>query len=551
MPPAFIETVVVKTHEFEPVASEFGDPAYPLPRLKRSGPLADREIRVVVLQNDFLIARFAPDLGGRLLSLVHRESGTGMFPEIPRSADGIRGDTYEWGLEFVIGSECKNSLGPVDHQLLEDDGFDGVVFSDIEAGAGLSWHLFWTLAEGSARLEFEARVVNRLLESNPYDAGLVVPTTFVAHGSCLWDAESSLGVAVGTDPGVLIGDGNGFLRGQTLLAPLQTDMFSGWIAPLVGFEGPPHVGSNIAFEVAEERLKVVSVSRELSGKVVALTADPQPLEAPLNLPSGAIRTLTLPVGTSDFRVLIEGLDESERYDSENTIEVDPEPFAYSLYPIIESGDVYAVNRLSRSASARAAAETAKAILALRGADYSQALDAIESALLFAGDHPLLWWLRAMSNRLSGQVEDRPELLNAHFLAPLEPLLRAEAFLSLDQPQGKDPHPLVAPLADHPEAMVEVACWLSLCQNYADLFRWVDECLRHKEAGRLRILLASAYLKSDQEFEASNQTWQVGEPRPPYLWQNEERRALRSLLARWPDSTNLQTFAQRSGETTGV
>lgn len=546
MPPAFSETITVEVHEFEPIPTTFHEASYPLPKLRRAGTAKSQEIEVVVLQNDYLIAKFAPSLGGRLLALIHRESGTNVLPQSPQPVEGLRGDTYEWGLEFVIGSECRNSLGPVDHQLIEADDYDGVVFSDTEPGAGISWHVFWTLSSMEARLQFEVRAVNRFLESNPYDCGFVAPSSFVAHGSVLWNRETSVALAVGSDPGVLMGDGNGVLRGQTLMAPIQTDTFSGWIAPIVGFDGPPHLGQSVAFEVVEDRLRVIGVSESSAGKVVALVGDSQPLEAPITLPPGSPRTLTLPEGTTDFRVIIEGTEQIGNAPHENALDVDPEPFAYSLYPILHSGDTYSLNRVARAASARAGTEAARAIMALRSGDQVGALDATEAALLFAGDHPVLWWLRAMANRMSGQVEDRPELLNAHYLAPLEPLLRAEAFLSLEQAQAKDPHPLVAPLADNPEAMVEVACWLTLCGNHVDLFRWVDECLRHREVTRLRILLAWAYLQVGQEFEALSHVSRIHDQRPPYLWQPVEHHALRGLLEKWPDNKNLQPIAEQSG-----
>ena len=102
--------------------------------------------------------------------------------------------------------------------------------------------------------------------------------------------------------------------------------------------------------------------------------------------------------------------------------------------------------------------------------------------MYNADDPLLWWGKAVALRLAGE-DNEQELLNAHFLAPLEPALRAESFLS--QPINPDgaPSPLLASLAENPEEFIEVACLLIDCGLFDQASRWIDEALRHRDLAK--------------------------------------------------------------------
>lgn len=172
-----------------------------------------------------------------------------------------------------------------------------------------------------------------------------------------------------------------------------------------------------------------------------------------------------------------------------------------------------------------------------------AADYIESALLFSGDHPLLWWLKAVAHRLSGELSG-DELLNAHFLAPGEPCLRAESFLGNNH-QTKEPSPLVAPLADNPGSMLEVACLLLEVGLPSQAHQWIDECLRHREIPMLRYLMAYAHLKfSGMRFEAADQVGRASRVpiNPPYPWRRTERIAVETLQREFPKDARLADLA---------
>src|SRR5207237_1444363 len=95
--------------------------------------------------------------------------------------------------------------------------------------------------------------------------------------------------------------------------------------------------------------------------------------------------------------------------------------------------------------------------AVGSGDFAEADQRLEQALLYNAEDHLAWWMKAMAKRLSGEAaEEVPELLNAHYLAPLEPALRAESFLAQPVSMDREPNPLLKPLAEYPESFVEVA-----------------------------------------------------------------------------------------------
>jgi tetratricopeptide (TPR) repeat protein len=125
-------------------------------------------------------------------------------------------------------------------------------------------------------------------------------------------------------------------------------------------------------------------------------------------------------------------------------------------------------------------------------DYQRADTSYEHALLFNGDDPLAWWAKSVNRRI-GNLDDenaeRIELLNAHYLSPLEPCLRAEAFLAQPRNHGKDPSPLLASFNDVPENFIEVACQLIQARFYEEAAYFIDEALRHQNLGMLHYLHA--------------------------------------------------------------
>ena len=113
-------------------------------------------------------------------------------------------------------------------------------------------------------------------------------------------------------------------------------------------------------------------------------------------------------------------------------------------------------RATRVVDHRAAAHVALAREHIAAGEFSRAEERLEEALLFNGDDPLAWWLKGAIRRHLGSLEEGPELPNAHYLAPMEPVLRAEALFTQPEGESSEPNALILPLADHPDLLAECA-----------------------------------------------------------------------------------------------
>lgn len=176
-------------------------------------------------------------------------------------------------------------------------------------------------------------------------------------------------------------------------------------------------------------------------------------------------------------------------------------------------------------------------------DFAGAADHLESALLYAGDHPLLWWMRALAQRMAG-TDPEEALLNAHYLAPLEPCLRAESFLASNH-QTSEPSMILDPLNNYPDALVEPAAWLVTLNLPGPAHAWIDEALRHRELPALRYFLGQLHLKySGMRFEAAEQLARAAKApiNPPYPWRDAEADAIRNLAATFPNDARLKDLS---------
>jgi hypothetical protein len=162
---------------------------------------------------------------------------------------------------------------------------------------------------------------------------------------------------------------------------------------------------------------------------------------------------------------------------------------------------------------------------------------------------LLWWDKALAARLDEQ-DNQSEILNAHFLAPLEPALRAESFLS--QPISLDPEPnrLLASLEENAEEFIEVACLLIEAGLYDQASRWIDESLRHRDLPMLRYLMAYCLLTATRlGAEASDQIRIAAQSpvAPPFPYRDLEKTVIDVLRKSFPDDRNLEVYQRLLGD----
>ncbi len=104
--------------------------------------------------------------------------------------------------------------------------------------------------------------------------------------------------------------------------------------------------------------------------------------------------------------------------------------------------------------------------AFKRQDYEKAALYAEQQLLFNGNDPLAWWELAVAQRHMGQ-DAASALANAHFLAPHDPLLRAESILGA----GPDLATGLVGLLQEFEEHLEPLRWASAC--YLERGLWQD------------------------------------------------------------------------------
>lgn len=497
--------------------------SYPYPALRQTGKRQTVLFRSLILENAHLRVTIVPDLGGRIQSLFDKRTGIELISSsLTFEKVGPRGIRARQGVEFILTPERLESLGPVDFLVNEDD--DGSASITLaETTSDLSWHLVVTLPAHSALLGIEGRVLNRSWSSVTYNAGF---------------STDSAGVHFVGDPGAWAGSFR--FKNSREIMPMQLDV---WGVQLVPSSGGGEVAqvTDAGVLSLEPRFRF-QATRPISGKAFLQLESGQTLEAPLevspevpfeaDLP-GAVTAVAIREGADNVLVWpTPAQDNAPKHDARVTLE--------DLAAKVEDDKDVDVDLREAAFDLRTkhAALVLQAAALMRRGDWERAGAALDDALLYGSENHLAWLMKAMIARKLGTESD--DLLNGHFLAPLEPLFRMESFLGQNI-QSREASPLVAPLADNPSAMIEGACFLYDLGQYDDLARWIDECLRHRDVPMLRYILAEALLaRSPMSVDAAAHVKRAGETpiNPPYPWRPAERRVLQRLSNRFPSDERL-------------
>jgi hypothetical protein len=186
--------------------------------------------------------------------------------------------------------------------------------------------------------------------------------------------------------------------------------------------------------------------------------------------------------------------------------------------------------------------------AARAQDFRAALDYIDRALATLGDDPLTWWYRAAVARHLGDDNDT-ELTTAHALSPLEPVLRAEAFLAVPQTMGKEPTTILRPLVENPHDLYEAIHVLTTHGLVQDAARVIDEALRHSDVALLRYLYAwNLYKSTRMQVEAAGEVARAARlpMQPPFAQRSTETEAIAGLVQAFPKDERLAELLKQSG-----
>ncbi|HRI45130.1 MAG TPA: DUF5107 domain-containing protein [Fimbriimonadaceae bacterium] len=570
-----LDTLRIDVEKLEAIPIDLANPpaCYPQNPLRGTKERTTVESRVAILENPKIRVMVGLDLGGRLLEIADKRTGVAVLPAPARldlAPAGLRGIRSAQGVPLtVFGGDRPNALGSVEFSVRppdeEDDAAELWMF-EIVAGYGMSWHQRITLPRDTADFEIELRCVNRTFDytaaklsyqfegwrvasrsqTPPFEERVILSSP---HGGALgiafdrreaWLDEKSEEVALCLHDGPLTP--RRAMRSTIRLSPIGLEA----VRAFTSEAAMALDGSAVTVALAGESGKCTLFLRTAGGQTLESTVDfGQSDVARLDAPSVPDALLLRgPTG----RTLAEwSKEETEPLPTDWLRSESPPPFepeatlasAFRESPPDAEKLILGVRQGGKSGLPFIAA----AVWAVDRQDWVLASQELDEALSHQADDPLTWWFKAAVERRAGGQDQTP-LLNAHFLAPLDPALRAESLLAQEPPEGRGPNPLLASMAESPEHLIEVACLYLEARLFEDAHRWIDESLRHRDHPMLHYLLAWAYLRrSRMETEAAAEIARARSAplAPPMPWRPFEALVLEELAVRFPGEARLQAF----------
>jgi hypothetical protein len=501
-----------------------------------------------------LEATFVPDLGGRILRLRRPGSGEDLIPfdrTLQLVDGGLRGVHCPSGIQIRTGFQDRlNSMGTVSAMpdFRQEREPDAIWWGEL-CGNGLSLNVRVSLPADRAALMIETRVFNRTLEPVGYNGGIAIGgSQLIGKSADGWIFNYGSEVFIRPLEGLLdyadSGSTHRFDRVRWL-APHQLDS---WTVEII----PSQIGSTLrgadrtyAVGWDERVLRVQSRKTANQAKVVIQTGKQGPMELVANLSPAEVAEFSLEglpaveqvaVKNADGVTLIVGNAIKTVDSPTGPPEQKPDLTDFRTATVIE------LQRLEFDPRNRAIAHFMRGVHQIRSGGFAGAALQFEQSLLFNAEDHLAWWLKAVCERLSGrQDEESQEILNAHFIAPMEPALRGESYLSSPS-QIREKTAVVSPLSEFPESLVDIACLLMEFGLLEEASKWIDEALRHADLPILRYLLAYALLQgSRMDVQAAEQLMRARtpEPSPPFPFRTIELEALSFLHEKFADDSAIR------------
>ncbi len=128
--------------------------------------LEEKSVKSFVLENEYLIARFLPEYGGRLHSLFDKENNRELLFANPVLKPGNLANRNAWlsgGIEWNVGNfgHCYTTCDNVYTAILQDgEGNDFLRIYEFERNKSIFWQVDFHLPEGSRHLYSHVRLVN-------------------------------------------------------------------------------------------------------------------------------------------------------------------------------------------------------------------------------------------------------------------------------------------------------------------------------------------------------------------------------------------------------
>ncbi len=566
------DTLELECESLQPqsIRAEDGLPAcWPMPALARSGQRRVMTLRTVVLTNDWVQVTVCPDLGGRIVAVRDRRTQTDIIP-LPRELEliegGPRGVWSPQGIQWVAGEPIRRcGLGQVEdmiHEPDEDDAPGAILLFELIPGTRLSWHGAVTLHPDRAEITLEMSLYNRSVLPQPMESGVRFGPGSTVEGSAiatgpgfglLWQPETPFASVAPGEPGVAAESRPESLR---VLMPRGTETWRVRLIPYSQMDSLRAASRDAAAGMAGGNLALLS-ARKMENALLEVEAGGDSARATLTLNPEHRMGIELPEGAS--RVILSH-EEAVLLDFDPSAE--PEPLKQTeaarsaildalLNPPAGTVEAEALVQLESyeeggefSLNAAAVPPMLAPAAMIAQADRSRSADLAREAATLNPQDALGWWLAA-SLRSVAKEEEGDELMQAHALAPLEPMLRAEGFLRQDETLLTEPSTLLRPLARAPDLLLACVETLIRGGRAKDAARLLDEAIRHLDCVMYRIAFAGLHESATgMRAEAAQHLMAASKlpPGPPYPWRPHEQRSVMLLAERHPQYRFLNDLA---------
>lgn len=443
------------------------------------------------------------------------------------------GSPHEWvnkrsGASFLSDpGSIRLSLAPLEEGAslqsrlqpgIEDDP-DRLWLAAAASDGSWSFHIRFELRDDG--FEMDWRILNRTEGSLKLDSGLWVSSPGLdfersADGWSIFNAQGDEWFGIGAD-GLVAGEPRSGSKGvflpfgakDGLLGPRQNLTGSVLLAMHRGLGRRRLESSGASLFVKKSALVVLPSENLPQAKLSVLRSDGQEVHAVVDFYAGAAAEFDhASIGGIPSRValcdtageMVFELDLA-RMISPSVAAIPQTPARAATTEFVKSSsdaagqDQAAEFELSAdgtSIAGRGRAAALRTKQAFREGRYGDAARFAEQQLLYNGDDPLAWWELGMARRLDCQ-EDADAMANAHFIAPFEPVLRAEGFLSAPLEGAAEAHPLVGAIASQFTLMLVPALDLIDRGLWSEASRWLEECIRADGNPRLSLLAAWCWL----------------------------------------------------------
>lgn len=577
----FRDRIEIEARRLEPapMVPEDLPGCYPYPELLLTDDLRSISLDTVGFESKQLSATICPDLGGRILSLHDRHTDSDLI-QVPTSLEyglgGSRGVTAQQGMEVVSEGGRPLGMASLPHMVQQADEEEGSCFVyDPMVQLDVSLQLGYGFSEEQKSLNLEVLLVHR--GSYPQR----VPLALMIHGAKSARLVTSRLAAVQVGSGCVAIESQMPLYGAEIagnaglvhvlpsdmaLIPAEAVLRRLKITPLGVFQRLIGLDSGVAIGEVDGQLVLRSLDRDCEGVFYILTEAEKTLEAPVQFSPGA--DWFGDIGSLGSRVarLRLVLNDGSQFETEFNAEASAstigpgrvwisklasnwsheDPRVKQVFEAIaepRSTDLPAIDEddpLLGSSSL-----LAQTIHSVSNGDLQSAASSAENLLTQEAQSPINWWLAAtISRERGGQDEESDPLLNAHFISPLEPMLRVEAFLRTPVSSDAQRSSILESLAKDPVASIDAVVRLYNWGLQDAAVRVLEDLLRLHPTAKMYLLLAGIYLESERfAFEADRLVKQVEELSLDSLYPHTltEWKLLQQVAKKFPNSEAAQSL----------